>query len=298
MNGTSPTALARKFATLASDIKLSHTVFAMPFALLSAFVASDGWPKAGKLALILVCMVAARTLAMICNRLFDASLDARNPRTAQRAMPSRALSGAFVIVVAAACASVFITATAMFLFLYHNRWPLILSVPVLLFLSVYPLLKRFTRMCHYYLGAALALAPICAWVAITGQLALPPLWMAAAVLAWTAGFDIIYACQDYQSDLQTGVFSLPAKIGVANAMWVARTTHVFSAAMLIVLGLNTDRLGTYYFTGVGMVSVLLIVEHVIVGPKNLSRVNVAFFTINGIISLLLGSLGIVDVLRR
>jgi 4-hydroxybenzoate polyprenyltransferase len=286
-----------RLALLAQDIKISHTVFAMPWALLSTVLAwrDVGGPLAGKALLIVACMVTARTVAMAANRLLDAELDKLNPRTARRAIPSGALSRAFYAVVLLACAAAFVAATAGFWVLYDNVWPLTLSVPVLLFLSAYPLLKRFTRLCHYYLGAALALAPVCAWVAVAGAIAPPPLWMAAAVLCWTAGFDIIYACQDYESDCATGVFSVPAKLGVERALWVARLTHVVCVGMLVALGLSSTLLGMLYWTGVGIATLLLVVEHAIVKPHDLSKVGVAFFTINGVISLLLGALGIADV---
>jgi 4-hydroxybenzoate polyprenyltransferase len=232
---------------------------------------------------------------MAANRLLDARLDALNPRTAARAIPSGKLSASFYAAVLAACGLAFLLATAGFWFAYRNRWPLLLSIPVLLFLCGYPLLKRFTRFCHYYLGAALALAPVCAWLAIRGDLAWPPLLMAGAVLLWTAGFDIIYACQDYQSDLDCGVFSVPAKIGVGPALWVSRLTHAVCVAMLVALGLSSAHLGALYFTGVAAAILLLVVEHGLVKPNDLSKVNLAFFTFNGIISLLLGTLGVVDV---
>lgn len=288
-------ALLGKLSLFARDIKISHTVFALPFALLSTFLAARGWPAAGKLALILACMVTARTAAMAANRLLDARLDAVNPRTARRAIPSGALSKDFVLGLLILCVAGFIAATAGFRIFYANPWPLWLAGPVLLFLCAYPLLKRFTRLCHYYLGAALALAPVCAWVAITGRIDPPPLWMFGAVLCWTAGFDIIYACQDFQSDRATGVFSVPAKLGVAAALWVSLLTHVLCVALLVMLGVSSPLLGVLYFTGVAIAAALLIVEHSLVRPDDLSKVGLAFFTINGVISLLVGLLGIWDV---
>ncbi len=297
-----------RLTLFARDIKLSHTIFAMPFALLSTFLAAHqkwspstalragGLPRWGQLGLILICMVAARTVAMAANRLLDAELDAKNPRTARRAIPSGALSRAFVVSALAICAIAFIGATCLFGIFYHNWLPLILSVPVLAFLGAYPLLKRFTRLCHYYLGAALALAPVCAWIAIAGNLALPPILMALAVLLWTAGFDIIYACQDYQSDLETGVVSVPAKVGISKALWISRVTHVFSLSMLVLLGFAAPELGKLYFVGVACAGVLMLIEHSLVKPNDLSKVGLAFFTVNGIISVLIGTLGIIDVL--
>jgi 4-hydroxybenzoate polyprenyltransferase len=205
------------------------------------------------------------------------------------------LTRAFYLFTLFACAAAFIVSTAGFWLVYRNVWPLALSVPVLLFVSAYPLLKRFTRLCHYYLGGALALAPVCAWVAIAGSIAAPPLWMAAAVLCWTAGFDIIYACQDYQSDVATGVFSVPAKLGIRGALWVARLTHLACVAMLVMLGRSVPAFGALYWSGVAVALTLLVVEHSLVKPNDLSKVGLAFFTINGVISLVLATLGIADV---
>jgi len=242
-------------------------------------------------------MVTARTVAMSMNRLLDAELDAMNPRTQNRALPSGRLSPLFYQILVLFCATAFIAATALF-GLYKNILPVLLSLPVLLFISAYPFLKRFTQLCHYYLGAALALAPICAWIAINPHASPIPFIMAAAVLFWTAGFDIIYACQDYQSDLETKTFSLPARLGIKKALWVARATHTLAAALLITLGLITPQFRTIYFIAVTLSIALLIYQHAIVKPNDLSRVNLAFFTLNGIISLTLGTLGIIDVFVR
>jgi 4-hydroxybenzoate polyprenyltransferase len=289
------TPLSERLSLFARDIKLSHTVFAMPWALLATFLAANGWPHAGQLGLIILCMVTARTVAMASNRLLDSELDARNPRTARRAIPSGQLSRGFFAVVLSVCALAFVGATSLFGFVYQNWLPLILSIPVLLFIGSYPLLKRFTRLCHYYLGAALALAPVCAWIAITGRIDMSPFLMAGAVLLWTAGFDIIYACQDYRSDLETGVVSVPARIGVGPALWVSRVTHVFCIAMLVLLGVVSPQLDKLYFVGVTCALSLLVVEHALVRPNDLSKAGLAFFTINGVISVVVGTLGIIDV---
>lgn len=283
-------------AVFAGDIKIGHTVFALPFALLSAVLAWQrvGGGIAGKLGLILVCMVSARTLAMAANRLLDAALDAKNPRTAGRAIPSGRLSKGFFIAAIGLCAVVFMGATAGFL-AYGNPWPVRLGGPVLLFLGAYPLLKRFTRLCHYYLGAALGLAPVCAWVAISGQMDWPPVLMGAAVLLWTAGFDIIYACQDYASDVETGVVSVPARAGIGRGLWIARLTHAGSAALLLGLGWSVREFGWIYFLGAGAAVALLVVEHWLVRENDLSKVGMAFFTVNGIISVVVGTMGVIDV---
>jgi 4-hydroxybenzoate polyprenyltransferase len=279
----------------ARDIKISHTIFALPWALLATFLAAGGSPKPGQIGLIVLCMICARTVAMAANRLLDAQLDALNPRTAGRAIPSGKLPRAFYALAVLACGFVFVFSTGLFGIIYHNPYPLIFSLPVLLFISAYPLLKRFTRLCHYYLGAALALAPICAWVAIEPKLAVSPFLIAAAVLFWTAGFDIIYACQDYVSDLATGVVSVPVKVGIPAALWIARGSHLLSFIAMILLGLNVPAFGALYFVGVVIAGALLIAEHLLVSPTDLTKVGLAFFTINGIISLLVGLLGILDL---
>ncbi len=288
-------ALFRGFDLFARDIKLSHTIFAMPWAILATFMAADGMPRVGQLGLIVLCMVAARTVAMSSNRLLDAGLDARNPRTAGRSLPSGQLSRTTFVLILLACALVFIGATSLFGFAYQNWLPLILAIPVLAFIAMYPLLKRATAACHFYLGAALALAPICAWIAISGKLDVTPFLMGGAVLFWTAGFDIIYACQDYRSDLETGTFSLPARLGIGFALWVSRASHLGCVMLLIILGLSSHQLGTLYVIGVVATVLLLVIEQGIVKPDDLSKVGVAFFTVNGLISLLLGTLGVIDV---
>ena len=293
-----PQTLAQRLNAFARDIKLSHTVFAMPWAILSAIMAWRVAPEnlALKLGLVVLCMVSARTVAMSANRLLDARLDALNPRTAGRAIPAGRLGRGFYVGALAGCTAVFLVACALFLMLLGNPWPLILAPPVLAFLAAYPLLKRFTALCHYYLGAALGLAPVCAWVAVAGRIEAPPLLMGLAVLLWTAGFDIIYAAQDYWSDRQTGVVSLPVRLGIGQSLWVARATHAACLAALAALGASAQPLAALYWIGVGAAALLLIVEHALVRADDLSKVNVAFFTVNGIISVLVGTLGVVDVL--
>jgi 4-hydroxybenzoate polyprenyltransferase len=295
---STPRSAGAKLALFAADIKISHTVFAMPWAILATVLAwhRTGGTIVGKLAAILVCMITARTAAMASNRLLDAELDRSNPRTARRAIPSGQLSTKFVTAALLLCAALFVAATGVFWIAWNNVWPLVLNVPVLAFICAYPLLKRFTRLCHYYLGAALALAPICAWIAISGGIALPPVLMAGAVLCWTAGFDILYACQDFDSDRETGVVSVPARVGISRALWISRATHAACLALLVALGVLTPELSSLYFAGVAIAGVLLIVEQSLVRADDLSKVGLAFFTINGIISLIVGALGVVDVL--
>lgn len=288
----------------AGDIKLSHSIFAMPFALLSMFLAADArglatdnsrLPHVGEVVLILACMVIARSFAMGMNRLLDAHLDARNARTAGRAIPAGRLSVSSAKRILFVCVVAFEFVTLGFGAFYNDWWPAMLALPLLFVLGAYPLFKRFTRWCHFYLGFCLALAPVCAWVAIAASWDLTPFLLAAAVLCWTGGFDILYATQDVESDQTTGTFSLPAKIGIANALWVARIAHVLAIVLLVLLGLHSPALDLIWFVAVALVTAIFAIEHAIVRPGDLSRVNLAFFTLNGIVALCLGTLGIADV---
>ena len=287
----------KKLLALASDIKLHHSVFALPWALLATVLAShrSGGLRIGQLLLILVCMVSGRTVAMVSNRLLDADFDRANPRTARRAVPSGRLSRAYMAAVLLTGAGVFIAAAAAFWFWYRNPWPIALALPVLGFLVGYSLMKRFTRLCHYYLGIALALAPLCAWLAITAGVSVPSLLMAGAVVFWTAGFDILYACQDYEFDVTNHLFSVPAKVGIARAFWVSRCSHVASIVFIAVLGWLTPELGSLFAIGTLLAAVLLVIEHSLIKPDDLSRMTLAFFTLNGVISLMLAGLGIIDI---
>ena len=290
--------ITSKFRELAADIKLHHSVFALPWAILATVLAAHriGGLKIGQLLLVLICMVSARTVAMVANRLLDADFDAANPRTARRAIPGGRLSPGFMWMSLIVSSLIFIGAASGFWIAYRNHWPIVLAVPVLMFLIGYSLMKRYTRFCHYYLGAALALAPVCAWLAIAGTISLPPILMAGAVVLWTAGFDILYACQDYVFDVENGLFSVPAKIGIGPALWASRATHLCCVGFLVALAANTPELGILFGIGVGIAMVLLVIEHSLVKSTDLSRLNLAFFTLNGVISLILGGLGIVDVL--
>ncbi|HMO26067.1 MAG TPA: UbiA-like polyprenyltransferase [Tepidisphaeraceae bacterium] len=290
-----PPSLVERLRHLALDIKLSHSIFALPWAILATFLAAGGYPRIGQVVLIVLCMVSARTVAMSANRVLDASIDARNPRPARRAIPAGRLSRGFVSFVAILCALVFIATTSLFGVLYDNWLPLICSVPVLLFISAYPLLKRSTRLVHYYLGAALGIAPICAWIAIAGTVGWPAVVMGAAVLLWTAGFDILYACQDYEIDVRDGLYSVPAKLGIAGALRVARLTHGVCIVLLIVLAGIVEPFGMIFGTAVGIAGTLLAVEHWLARPNDLSKITLAFFTLNGIIALVIGGLGMIDL---
>lgn len=273
-------------------VRFSHTVFALPFALLSAVLA---WREtqfhSGHLLGILLCMVFARSAAMAFNRLTDRGIDALNPRTAQRHLPAGTLSVRVVRLFTLVCCVGFFASTTLFL---PNRWPLYLSVPVLLFLLGYSYAKRWTSLCHYWLSAALMLSPVATWIAIRGTIEWPPVLLSATVFFWVGGFDILYACQDVEFDRQAKLFSLPARIGVRRALQVAFISHLLTAVTLGALWWVAG-LGPIFLTGVVLVTLLLLYEHWLVRPDDLSRVNVAFFRVNAVISLGLLLVGAADV---
>lgn len=274
-------------------IRFNHTLFALPFALLSAAIA---WREAGtfswlQLLGIVLCMTFARSAAMAFNRLVDCRIDARNARTAKRHLPAGMISVPIVVTFLSLCCVGFVASTLLFL---PNQWPLILSGPVLLFLLGYSLAKRFTSWCHYWLAAALMLAPIAAWIAITGTLAWPPVLLAVVVFFWVGGFDIIYACQDYEFDKEEGLKSIPARFGIKGALKIAAASH-----LLMLLALTAfwwvSGLGMAFVAGIIIVAGLLIYEHRLVSPDDLARVNIAFFHINSVISLGLFAVCLVDI---
>jgi 4-hydroxybenzoate polyprenyltransferase len=306
MASVAPTSSLHTARTIAADIKLHHSVFAMPFAVLAAFMAATAADRAiewsrfgGQLALVVLAMVFARTVAMLANRLLDRHLDKENPRTAGRALPSGRLAVPAAAGVLLACAAGFMAVCAAFGLLYGNWWPAVLGLPVLGWLSAYPFLKRFTSLCHLYLGSALALSPLAAAVAVEpkalpGQ---PVLWLLAVmVMCWVAGFDIIYALQDIEADRRLGQFSIPSRWGATAAMWVSRGLHLTSALCLAAAGWLDPRFGALFATGTIIVIALLVFEHLTVSRWGTTRMALAFFTLNGIISCILGLLGVADLL--
>lgn len=292
-----------RLVLMARDIKLSHSVFALPFALLATYLAGahrDRLPTFWELGLIVLCMVLARTVAMAINRWADASLDAANPRTAGRAIPSGRVSASFVLGTAVVCGGLFTVATAGFWVMAANPWPVIAAPLVLAWLVGYSFTKRCTWLCHLVLGSALALSPLAAALAIDPAYlsSVHPYLLAAAVLCWVAGFDVIYALQDIESDRQTGIFSMPANLGPARALWVSRALHMVALAMLIAMAVwGRPVLADAFALGVVIVAVLLAVEHALVWGSKTHRIHIAFLTVNGLISLLLGGLGIADAVR-
>lgn len=266
-------------------IKVQHTVFALPFALIGLISgAAPGWPSGRVWILVLVAMVSARTASMAFNRLVDHRLDALNPRTAGRSLPAGRLSRTFVWTVTVFSALVFVGSAALL-----NRLCLWLAAPTLAVLLGYSLAKRFTAGAHLWLGAALGLAPIGAWIAAAGRLEGPPVVLGAAVMLWVAGFDVIYALQDEGFDRETGLHSLPASLGPAGALMAARAFHLLSlagfAAFCVLVGGGWMR-----WSAVAAAGVMLAWQHSLVGPKDLSRVDAAFFTANGILSVVMGLL--------
>ena len=268
-------------------IRFSHTLFALPFALTSAVLA---WKRSGfhwlQLLGILLCMVFARAAAMAFNRLADRHFDALNPRTAARHLSAGRLSVGTVWLFALLCAAAFVASTTIFL-VFDNLYPLCLSMPVLLFLCAYSYTKRFTSLSHVWLGAALGLSPLAAWIAIRGLDDLAaPLVLAGAVLCWVTGFDIFYACQDVDFDRKARLRSIPAALGVRASLRVATLCHLLLLILLVVLyWAAAPNLGAIYLGGVSAVALLLIYEHWLVRPDDLSRINRAFFQVNGVISV-------------
>jgi 4-hydroxybenzoate polyprenyltransferase len=269
-------------------VKIEHTVFALPFAYVGAFLAVGGSPSAHDLVWITLAMVGARSLAMALNRLVDARIDARNPRTAGRELPSGQLSTVQVAVFCAASLALFLVAVYQLAPTTHYLWP----IPVVMFV-VYPYLKRFTWLCHLWLGVADGLAPVGAWVAITNHLPWQAWLLGAAVALWVAGFDFFYALFDLDVDRGEGLHSIATRFGVRGAFTAARIAHIATVVCLVRVGLGLD-VGVLYWIGVAAVGVLLGYEHTLVRPGDLRRLDAAFFTMNGVISVVFAAFVIVD----
>ncbi len=272
-------ALLRYPRLFASLVKIEHTVFALPFAYVGAFLAVGGIPAGGDLVWITVAMVGARSLAMALNRLIDAGVDARNPRTAGRELPRGALVSWQVILFCLLSLGIFLFAVWQLDPIVRYLWP----IPVIGFV-VYPYLKRATWLSHFWLGAVDGLAPVGAWAAVTGELPWEAWVLGAAVAVWVAGFDILYALFDLEFDRATGLHSLPARFGVPAAFWSARACHMLTVVFLVVAGLGLG-VGVFYWLGVASVALLLAYEHSLVSPSDWRRLDTAFFTMNGVIAI-------------
>lgn len=268
-----------KVAVILEMIKFEHTIFALPFALTSALIAANGLPELRVLLWILVAMVGARSAAMAFNRIADLEYDRLNPRTSGRALPAGILSVVEVWVFTFVAIGVFVLAAWML-----NPLAFMLSPVALVVVLGYSYTKRFTALSHLVLGLALGIAPTGAWIAVTGRLDLAPMILSAAVMLWTAGFDIIYALQDIEFDTKIGLYSIPRALGPGRALLVSRLLHAGSVLLLVGFGWVLG-FGVTYFTGVGLVAVLLAWEQSLVRPNDISRVNTAFFNTNGLVSI-------------
>ncbi|MBC8236082.1 UbiA family prenyltransferase [bacterium] len=280
----------KKIRIIFEMIKFEHTIFALPYAVMSAFLASNGWPNLLKILWIIVAMVGARSCAMAFNRIVDLKYDKINPRTSNRALPAGLIKISSVWIFTITSALLFVFAAYML-----NRLAFVLSPVALLVVLSYSCSKRFTTLTHLWLGLSLAIAPIGAWIAIKGEFAFVPILLGLAVMLWTAGFDIIYACQDKEFDEKFGIHSIPKRFGIKRALQISSMMHLITVLVLLSLPLLTE-LKYIYLSGVGLVSILLVYEHAIVKPNDLSRVNLAFFTLNGMVSLGLMVMSVADII--
>lgn len=304
-NAASTQSPIAKVSVFLDLIKFAHSVFALPFALVATFMASHmiglSWPGWGRLALILACMVAARTYAMTVNRLVDRQFDVLNPRAAKRPSVTGLVSPAFMVIAISVCAAIFVTCTYLFYFYFGNYWPAVLSAPVLIWLGFYSYTKRFTWLCHIVLGVSLGLAPVCAWIAIAPPSApvmtMPILLLGLAVICWVAGFDILYAMQDEDIDRKYRLYSIPAQFGRRNALMISRMLHLATILLLAGVG-DSGRFGILYWIGFITAALLLIIEQSLVKENDISKINIAFMTVNGTVGLVFGVLAIADVLIR
>jgi len=284
--------LLRNVGVTLEMIKWEHSVFALPFALTGAMLAANGWPTARQLLWIVVAMVAARSAAMAFNRLADAEIDAANPRTRTRALPAGQLTRGFVAGFVLIAAGIFVLAAAQL-----NPLTLALSPVALAVILAYSYTKRFTRWSHLVLGLALGIAPAAAWIAVRGALDMRILVLTGAVVFWVAGFDVLYACQDYDFDRRSRLYSVPQALGILNALWVARVFHLAMIGLLALL-LVVFQLGWWATAGVVVVAALLGWEHSLVSADDLSKMNAAFFTMNGVISVVFFVFVAADILLR
>jgi 4-hydroxybenzoate polyprenyltransferase len=284
--------LLKNIAITLEMIKWEHSIFALPFALSGAVLAANGWPNGRQLLWIIVCMVAARSAAMAFNRLVDAKMDAANPRTAMRAIPAGHLSRNFVLGFVVFFCAAFVFAAAQL-----NRLTLLLSPIALTIVLAYSYTKRFTSFSHLVLGVALGIAPAAAWIAVTGALDPRIIILTIAVVLWVGGFDILYSCQDFDFDRNQGLYSIPRSVGINKALLIARLLH-FQVIILLTALVMVFGLGAWAIGGLCVVAVLLAYEHTLVRVTDLSRMNAAFFTMNGVIAVVFFVGVAADVLTR
>jgi 4-hydroxybenzoate polyprenyltransferase len=281
--------LLAKLSAIFADIKFQHTVFALPFAVMSAFIASEGLPPTEKMIWILVCMVGARSSAMAFNRIIDVRFDKENPRTKGRALPLGIVDVKSYWLFLIVSSAIFIFAASIL-----NPLALYLSPLALTIVFFYSFTKRFTAYSHFFLGLAISIAPVGAWVAIREEVSFVSLLLAAAVVFWLIGFDIIYSCMDVKFDRKNKLNSIPQKFGVETALRIAFISHGLMIVLLFALMQLVSELGVLYGVGVVIVAGLLIYEHSLVRPDDLSKINMAFFNVNGIISIALMFFVVID----
>lgn len=281
--------LINKLKEYGKLVMFSHTIFSFSFALVSMVIAAKGLPQIFTLIWIVVCFMGARTGANAINRVIDAEIDARNPRTAGRQIPKGEIKKREVIVLTAICFLVMLFGA------YKLNWICLALSPVALFLLIiYSYTKRFTYLCHLILGVTCACAPVGAWLAVTGEFALVPLMMGAANTLWVAGFDIIYGSQDYEFDRANGLNSIPAKFGVRNALLIAMFFHIITLFCLLAIGVLVPQLGIIYYIGLAVIAGLFVVEYKMVSPTNLTNVNIASYNVNQLVSIVLLVFGLLD----
>ena len=285
------TKIINKIKEYGKLVMFSHTVFSLSFAAVSMVLAAKGLPKITTMFWILVCFMAARTGANALNRVIDAEIDARNPRTATRQIPKGEVKKREVIIFTSICFLVMLFGA------YKLNWVCLTLSPIALFLMIiYSYTKRFTFLCHLILGVTCACAPVGAWLAVTGKITFIPLIMGVANTLWVAGFDIIYGSQDYDFDKANGLHSIPAQFGVKNALLISMTFHIITLICLIFIGILSTELSIIYYSGIFIIALLFVAEYKIVSPKNLTNVNIASYSINQIVSIVLLLFGLLDAL--
>ncbi len=281
--------IREKIGAYGKLVMFSHTIFSLSFALISMVIAAKGLPDLSTILWIVVCFMGARTGANAINRVIDAKIDAKNPRTANRQIPKGEMKAKEVLVLSGICFLVMLFGA------YKLNWLCFVLSPVALFLLImYSYCKRFTYLCHLVLGVTCACAPVGAWLAVTGQFTFLPLLMGAANTLWVAGFDIIYGCQDYDFDRQNGLHSIPVQFGVKGALFIACLFHIVTLLCLIVIGMLVPQFGVIYFIGVIIIAALFAVEYRLVSPTNLKNVNIASYSVNQLVSLSLLIFGLLD----
>ena len=285
------TKIYNKIRSYGKLVMFSHTIFSLGFALVSMLLAANGFPKFSTLFWILVCFLGARTGANAINRVIDAEIDAKNPRTANRQVPKGEMNKKEIVIFTAICFLIMLFGAYKL-----NMICLILSPVALFLMIIYSYTKRFTFLCHLVLGVTCACAPVGAWLAITGEITWIPLVMGAANTLWVAGFDIIYGSQDYDFDKANNLHSIAVQFGVKNALLIAMLFHVLTVIFLIALGILAQELGLIYFVGVLIISILLTIQYKLVSPTNLANVNIASYSINQLVSLTFLAFGLLDII--